>query len=82
MVPWTVARQTPWSMGFSRQEHWSGFPFTSPGDLPTSGIEVVSPALAGGFFTTEQGSGLSLRILLNIATAALQMEERVMEPEI
>ena len=82
MVPWTVARQTPWSMGFSRQEHWSGFPFTSPGNLPKSGIEVMPPALAGRFFTTEQGSRLSLKTLLDIATAALQMEERVMEPEI
>jgi len=40
-------------MGFSRQEYWSGLPFPSPGDLPESGIEPVSPALAGGFFTTE-----------------------------
>ena len=60
----------------------SGFPFTSPGNLPRSGIEVVSPALAGRFFTTEQGSRLSPRTLLKIAPAALQMEERVMEPEI
>ena len=40
-------------MGFSRQEYWSGLPFPSPGDLPDSGIKPVSPALAGGFFTTE-----------------------------
>ena len=60
----------------------SGFPFASPGNLPRSGIEVVSPALAGRFLTTERGSRLSLRTLLNIAPAALQMEERVMEPEI
>ena len=42
-------------MGFPRQEHWSGLPFLSPGDLPDPGIEPapsVSPALAGGFFTT------------------------------
>ena len=39
-------------MGFSRQEYWSGLPF-SPGDLPDSGIEPASPALASGFFTTE-----------------------------
>ena len=37
----------------SRQEHWSGLPFPSPGDLPDPGIEPTSPALAGGFFTTE-----------------------------
>ena len=39
-------------MGFSRKEHWSGLPFPSPGDLPGPGIEPMSLALAGGFFTT------------------------------
>ena len=38
-TPWTVAHQAPLSMGFSRQEHWSGLPFPSPGDLPDPGIE-------------------------------------------
>ena len=55
-TPWTVAHQASLSMGFSRQEHWSGLPFPSPGDLPTPGIELaspVSPALAGGFFITK-----------------------------
>ena len=42
-TPWTVACQAPLSMGFSRQEHWSGLPFPSPGDLPDSGIESRSP---------------------------------------
>ena len=40
-------------MGFPRQEHWSGLPFPSPGDLPSLGIESMSPALAGRFSTTE-----------------------------
>ena len=40
-------------MEFSRQEYWSGLPFPPPGDLPDPGIEPASPALAGGFFTTE-----------------------------
>ena len=40
-------------MGFSRQQYWSGLPFPFPGDLPGSGMELKSPALAGGFFTTE-----------------------------
>ena len=44
-TPWTVAYQAPRSMGFSRQEFWSGLPFPSPGDLPNSGIEPRSPAL-------------------------------------
>ena len=54
-TPWTVARQAPLSMGFSRQEHWSGLPFLPPGGLPDSGLEPVtfmSPALAGGLFAT------------------------------
>ena len=42
---WTVARQAPSSMGFSRQEHWSGVPFPSPGDLPDPGIELRSHIL-------------------------------------
>ena len=45
--------QASLSMGFPRQEYWSGLPFPSPGDLPRPGIESVSAALAGGFFTTE-----------------------------
>ena len=46
VTPWTRARQAPLSMGFSRQEYWSGLPFPPPGDLPDPGIEPVSPALA------------------------------------
>ena len=42
---WTVACQAPLSMGFSRQEHWSGLPFPSPGGLPDPGIKPGSPAL-------------------------------------
>ena len=41
------------SMGFSRQEYWSGLPFALPGDLPEPGIKPISPPLSGGFFTTE-----------------------------
>ena len=44
-IPWTVARQAPLSMGFSRQEYWSGLPFPSAGDLPDPGIEGRSLAL-------------------------------------
>ena len=40
-------------MGFPRIEYWSGFPFSSPGDIPDPGTESVSPAMAGGFFITE-----------------------------
>ena len=53
---WTVARQAPLSMGFSRQEYWSALPCPPPGHLPDSGFEPVSlmsPALADRFFTTS-----------------------------
>ena len=52
-ISWTVVHQTPLSMGFPKQEYWSGLSFPSPGDLPDLGIQHASPALAGGFFTTE-----------------------------
>ena len=52
-TPWTVACQAPLSMGFSRQEHWSGLPFPSPGDLPDPGIEHGSPALQADSLLTE-----------------------------
>ena len=51
-MPWTVAHQAPLSMGFPRQVYYSGLPFPSPEDLPNPGIEPVSLALAGRFFTT------------------------------
>ena len=44
-TPWTIARQAPLSMKFSRQDYWSGLPFLSPGDLPDPGIEPRSPAV-------------------------------------
>ena len=50
---WTVAHPASLTMGFPRQEYWSGLPFSSSEDLPDPGIERASPKLAGGFFTTE-----------------------------
>ena len=55
-TPWTVTYRASLSMGFSRQEYWSGLPCLPPGDLPYPGIEsesLMSPRLAGGFFTTS-----------------------------
>ena len=52
-TPWTVVCQAPLSVGFPRQEYWSGLPFPSSGDLLDPGIEPVSPALAGGFYAAE-----------------------------
>ena len=59
VTPWTVAYEAPPSMGFSRQECWSGLPFPPPGDLPDPGIEPRSPCIAGRRFTyrlSHQGS--------------------------
>ena len=53
VTPWTVAQQAPLSMGFSRQERWTGLPSPPPRDLPDPGIKPTSPALVGGFLTTE-----------------------------
>ena len=58
-IPWTVAHKASLSVGFPRQEYWSGLPFPPPGDLPDSGIKPESPAspvLTGIFFTTEPHS--------------------------
>ena len=52
-TPWTVAYQAPLSMGFSRQECWSGVPFPSPGDLPDPGIKPGSPALQANALPSE-----------------------------
>ena len=56
VTPWTVACQTPLSMGFSRQEYWSGLPFPAPGDLNDPGIKpasLKSPTFSGEFFATD-----------------------------
>ena len=52
-TPWLVAHQAPLSMGFSRQEYWSGLPFPSLGDLPDPEFRLASPALTGGFLPVE-----------------------------
>ena len=52
-TPWTVTHQALLSIGFSRQEYWSGLPFPSPGDLPFPGIEARSPALQADSLLTE-----------------------------
>ena len=53
-----IACQAPLSLGFSRQEYWSGLPFPPPGDLPNAGIEVATPALQADAFTTEPPENL------------------------
>ena len=62
-TPWTVARQAPLSVEFSRQDYWSGLPFSSPGDLPDPGIESGSSALQADSLPSElQGSPVPLYI--------------------
>ena len=56
VILWTIGHQAPLSMGFSRQKYWSDLPCPPPGDLPDPGIKsasLMSPTLAGGFFTTN-----------------------------
>ena len=52
-TPWTVACQTPLSMGFSRQEYWSGLPFPSPGDLPDPGIKLIGRQILYTYSVTQ-----------------------------
>ena len=66
---WTVAPQAPLSMGFSRQESWSGLPFPPPGDLPNPGIEPVSPALQADSLPAEpSGKPHILQLKFPLAT--------------
>ena len=62
-IPWTVARQAPLSMGFPRQEYWSGWPFPSPGDLPNPGIEPESPALQADSLQSELPEAVYIYLL-------------------
>ena len=68
-TPGTAAHQSPLSMGFSRQEPWSGLPGPPPGDLPdpqTKPAALTSPALAGGFFTTSATWEAQMYSFMNI----------------
>ena len=60
-ILWTIARQAPPSMGFPRQEYWSGLPFPSSGDLPDPGMEPVSPALQADSLPLSYWGSLSSR---------------------
>ena len=64
-TPWTIAHQAPPSMGFSRQECWSGLPFPSPGDLPHPGIEPRSPTLQADTLTSELGWWFSGQVMFD-----------------
>ena len=69
VTPQTVANQASMSMGFPKQEYWSGLPFPSPGDLTDPGIEPTTPALAGEFFLlSHQGNALIWYLLSDLIT--------------
>ena len=65
-TPWTVAYQAPWSMGFSRQEYWSGLPFPSPGDLPNPGIKPGSSALQTDALLSEPNWNVAWNIGIKV----------------
>ena len=69
-TPWTVAYQASPSMGFSRQEYWSGLPFSSPGYLPNPGIKPWSPALEAGTLTSEP-PGRAYLLMCSLKTVSL-----------
>ena len=75
---WTAAHQVPLSMGFSRQEYWSGVPFPSPGDLPDMGIKPMSLAVANRFATSESPGKFIL--FLYISTQCDQIAQNVPFP--
>ena len=75
-TPWTVAHQGPLSVGFSRQEYWSGLPFPFPGDLPDPGIEPESYALQADSLPSEPQRGNALGDSSLRDTAALLAELR------
>ena len=68
VTPGTVVHQAPLSLGFPRQEYWSGLPFPSPVDLPDQGNEPVFPALAGEFFTAEPPGKPQNKVLLPVSS--------------
>ena len=77
-TPWTVAWQSPLSMGSPRQEYQSGLPFPSPGHLPKPGTESESSALAAGFFTNEPAGTLTFKQMdLLTSLTSPEREQRV-----
>ena len=81
-ISWTVAPQVPLSMEFSRQEYWIGLQFPTPGDLSDPGIKsapLMSPVLAGGFFTTAPPGKPFLKTIL-ISSCALQAGRNIPLP--
>ena len=78
VISWTVPRQAPLSLGFSRQEYWSGLPFPYPGDLPDPGIEAESPALQADSLPSAPPEESEKSILISWH---LKFQLRVVEPD-
>ena len=79
-APWTVPRQAPLSVGFSRQEYWSGLPFPSPGDRLHPGIEPGSPALRADSLPTELSGNItegSLQFLITLDMHVLSHSSKI-----
>ena len=66
VTPWTIVRQAPLPMGFSRQEYWRGLPFPSPGNLPYPGIDPRSPALQAESLPTSYKGSPYIRVYIYI----------------
>ena len=81
VTPWTVAHQAPLTMGFSRQEYWSGLPFPSPEDFPDPGFEPRSPALQADSLPSEpQGSQFNvLGFYKNVFLYKGRKQEKILE---
>ena len=76
-TPWTVAHQAPLSMGFSRQEYWSGLPFPSPGDLPNPGIKPRCPSLQADALTSEPPGKPLIILVSRYIIGASQVAQRL-----
>ena len=75
--PWTVARRASLSMGFPRQESWSGLPFPSSGDHPNPGMEPCLSCIIVGFFTTEPPGKPQRRLFSSVQFSSVQSLSRV-----
>ena len=78
-TPWTVAYRAPPSMGFSRQEYWSGLPFPSPGDLPDPGIKPRSPTLQADASPSEPPGQPKVKLLSRVRLFATPWALQSME---
>ena len=82
--PWTIAHQAPLSIGFFRQEYWSGLPSLPPGDLPNPRIEpksLMSPALAGRFFTIAHNTFEGIKIIAACSAHVCKRATKIISKE-